>query len=547
MRHLSLSILVLSNFVLTSGCSWLNEKFGATSKVTFQLPAKVMSTQSIRTSSHIEGGWGLQAPTSVGAVDCYGVYIHASDFEPGACSNQNGESIPFSRLYGLFPAGSQVSLETKAGPGRTIGVFAFQSATGKCTGATQSGFNPSDYSQPVLVGSVTMDLVVGENQATISGQMTGARAVNSCRSGFFANLPNQVWPAACSTQIRSMAYNDSRITISGSCLDGTTQVSIRDNRSGNSTSLKILEVTGSAVTAGLEQSISILAGQSYSLLISTAHAQTAVPLTLTLGDNSVPLGALITTGAADGQVLTYDQATARPAWKTPPSGNSQLLGKAVFVKDGATNTAVGRLLQVYPDQSGALQLSIFPGTFPMLGSYPPFSLHYVQFNKTGPLYLGYPQSVLMQPLDPQILESSVMTYLDGPYFSNADCTGDIYFKTWSYPHAVDPNTRISNKTFPMLNTCSDGSQAGCPSVTYKKFLLENLQVVESFEGITLQSKIGFDGNRADVSTMYGLYCAGVANETQQQKGYRLPNPAANIVNLGAGDTPGIIQSLQLSY
>jgi hypothetical protein len=44
--------------------------------------------------------------------------MHASDFEAGSCSvTANGNeqtpesgSIPFFRLYGLFPAGSQISL-----------------------------------------------------------------------------------------------------------------------------------------------------------------------------------------------------------------------------------------------------------------------------------------------------------------------------------------------------------------------------------------------------------------------------------------------------
>jgi hypothetical protein len=546
MRHLPVSILVLSNFVLTSGCTWLSGKFDATSKVTFQLPAKVVSTQSVRTSSHAAGGWGLQAPGSVGGVDCYGVYIHANDFEPGSCSNQNGESIPFSRLYGLFPAGSQVTLETKAGPGRTIGVFAFQSALGKCTAATQSGFNPSDYSQPLLVGSVTMDLVVGDNQATINGQMTGARAINTCKSGFFANLPNQVWPASCSTQIKSMAYNDSRITISGSCLDGTTQVSIRDNKSGKIHALKVLEITGTAIAAGLEQSISILAGQSYSLLISTAHAQTAVPLTLTLGDNTVPLGALITTGAADGQVLTYDQSVARPTWKAPASSGSQLLGKPVYMKDGATNASIGRLVYVYPDGDDHIHFSLFPAAFPMIGNYPPFSLPYIQINGIGPLYLTHPQALLMHPLDPQILESSLMTHLDGPFFSNPDCSGDIYFMTWSKPRNIDSNTRFSNKTFPMVNLCTTEGQSGCPSVAYKKLLLENLEVVDLSVSQPIQSRIAVDLQRDDLAAMHGFYCAPVAHG-QHKYGYRLQNNSANLVNTGPGDTPGIIQNYQLTY
>jgi hypothetical protein len=553
MKRLFRIAFSLSLIAPLSSCSWLHETFG-TSKVTLHLPAKIMSSATVRASSHIEGGWGLQAPGDLGSVDCYGIYMFASDFEAGSCSvaaNGNEQtlesgSIPLSRLYGLFPAGSQISLETKPGRARTIGVFAFKSENGNCTVAPTANFNPAAYSQPLLVGSVTMDLVSGDNQATIEAKMTGSTAIGSCRSSYFSNLANQTWPAGCSPSVKSMAYNNSQITISGSCLDRTTQVSIRDNTTSELFALSLASATNTLVTAGLQSSFSMIAGRNYSLLISTAHAQTAVPLTLTLGDNSVPLSALVTTGSSAGQVLTIDQATSKPAWKTLSASGGEFM-TPLFFKDGPKT--VGRLTAIEESLDENFRSFSITSSLSLINFSWYYNIRYAQIGGQGPAYLvhDYNGTNVFFPFNPNVPEAAARYPIDGPYFSNPDCTGDIYFKTWSGARPIEASTFFTRKVFPVLTGCS-GSPGSCSGLSYKKLALENMTVVSYQSPPPFQSKIMFDAKRADVGTMFGFYC-GSSEEYGGGSGsaYKLINNVSNVTTPSSTDLPGIIQDPQVGY
>ena len=111
---------------------------------------------------------------SANETDCYLVTVQAKDLSQSTCIDlQGGVVTAVSNLNGQYAAGAAISIDVKQGSARTIGVWAFKSATGTCD--TGVSISPSKYSAPLLIGTTTIDVAGSSVTAEINANFSGAK------------------------------------------------------------------------------------------------------------------------------------------------------------------------------------------------------------------------------------------------------------------------------------------------------------------------------------------------------------------------------------
>jgi hypothetical protein len=324
MRNNNKSVLIISVLILLTQLSCTRKQDAATTSVQIVLPAKTArwSTQSITSTSP----WGLVAPQSLDSIDCYAIFIEASDLGHSQCSVKNQTNpLQFSQLYGQFAAGSVIQIAAPNGQNRKFGVIGFHSTSGQCQPVTASTFNPQQASEPLMVGiSQPVNLTGQETTVTIDVSLQQAQVIESCSGpSAFAQLPNHYWPPAhCQPTISQITNHEGTLQLNGNCLNGIQSLSLKNQTTQTVTPLNLTAKSEQTLSATLSAHVQLRMGQIMQLLIQTAHGQTPVPFELTLGPQSVPLSALNTTGASDGFVLKYSQTAGSPEWVSPGSSGS---------------------------------------------------------------------------------------------------------------------------------------------------------------------------------------------------------------------------------
>ncbi|MCX7978879.1 MAG: hypothetical protein N2578_07740, partial [Bdellovibrionaceae bacterium] len=121
-----LGLGLMASFIF-QGCLWGNKKQQV--QVTVKLPAKALSSpitgansafkmgdlalQSLQPSQQMGDGapyWGQSPLTDLAAADCYMIYIKDPESAGAQCHWANGEQGSLGQLYGLYSAGSTVTL-----------------------------------------------------------------------------------------------------------------------------------------------------------------------------------------------------------------------------------------------------------------------------------------------------------------------------------------------------------------------------------------------------------------------------------------------------
>lgn len=362
MRHIVVLLLGLV-FATNIGCDAFR-KNSEVSKITIQLPdykptSKVLS--KIATLNVGNSQWASGAPSLLSDVDCYAVYVHGSNMAAGSCSNSAGATvIPVSQVVGTFKAGQSISLEIPSGSDRTIGVFAIKSTHGICEDSFTDLFKASNYMAPLGVGSVKVNLTPGENTVTIPVQLENSVAVESC------NTDRGTWPA-CSVKVGKISYDGGGFTVSGSCLNQTKDVSIRNESTGAVFPLSLESQAASQLFGRMTSQFSMQAGQIYSLVINQANAQVVTPLNLDFSENSYKLN---NAGTYIGEIeklrlnsmMTYNLATGlNSGLQYYHYGNTSYLFSSIFIRASMLSAIPLRDI-ILENSAEALSTFYFTGT-----------------------------------------------------------------------------------------------------------------------------------------------------------------------------------------
>lgn len=400
MRHLSV-ILLGTLFVANIGCDAFR-KNSEVSKITIQLPeykATQTSLSKVATLNVGSSQWATGAPSLLNDVDCYAVYVHGPNMAAGSCSNSAGTTVmSVSQVVGTFKAGQSISLEIPSGPDRTIGVFAVKSTHGLCEDSFTDLFKAANYMAPLNIGSVKVNLTPGENTVAIPVTLANSVAVESC------NTDRGAWPA-CPVKVGKISYDGGGFTVSGSCLNQTKDVSIRNDSTGAIFPLTLEGQAASQLFGRMTSQFSMQAGQIYSLVINQANAQVVTPLTLDFSENSYKLN--------------------------------------------NAGTYIGEIEKFYFGMSYSLATGLNSG------------LRYNHFVNTSYFFSSVftkPAMLSAIPLRDIILEDSEEAVYSF-YFTGADCSGDVIVPTSVV------TTEILGDIFPVPMGCS-GSV--CTGITYKK-------------------------------------------------------------------------------
>lgn len=479
------SFTLLLTFIITfSACT---RKAAEKTVLKIKMPEKIMSSKSvsIKESTSL---WGVQAPSAVGAADCFAVYATQPDLNNSTCTASTGEAVvSVNKFAGMVSAGSNIEIELTPGKSREIGVIAFKSASGTCQGM-MDGNLAANYSAPMIVGKATMDLASGTTEVSIPVTTTNAKTFESC-----SGEPLSSWPVrSCTPSIAKMvSTGGGELLVEGTCLDSTTSLEILNSSTSEKTPLNILSKTGTFLKTKLSSSLTMGAGVVYKLVVSTASAQVVAPISLQIGSSL----AVYSNGAKVGGFLTTAYAMYMGSGILVTNSNGQM--GAYFSRN-------------YPDSTGA---SVVPGTFYLYNSL-------FEFNK------------IFQNLTPNdLLTSNVITpstsSVYGVYFTGADCTGDLVIGT--------SNQNIIKGNFIILPTgCVYTTGTTCTGHTPKK--ITSAGTFQS--GVSVQSKIYIDGMS---SSSDNIYCQSYPYTVD---GYQIP--AANITNLDSNDLPPVLTGVTIS-
>lgn len=176
MKRLALTPLLLLSL---SAC----DRPENSAKIRIQLPAPVTSAKPVanairsgKVSAQSGGGWGQPIPNSINDFNCYAVFVGGPEasLRDKACTKGSGASFEkffFHHMVGFNAAGTTLELDLEPGVARNFYVLGVKSLV-----ACQSILNPdaldqSQLSTPVLVGTKTTDLVVGNNEISINASL----------------------------------------------------------------------------------------------------------------------------------------------------------------------------------------------------------------------------------------------------------------------------------------------------------------------------------------------------------------------------------------
>lgn len=484
MKFLSLSFIILTSIVVISCTREAKEK----TVLKIKLPEKMMSSKSLKTLSSTSL-WGVQAPSSVTAADCFAVYAAQPDLPNASCSAISGENvISVNKFSGMAPAGGNLEIELLPGKAREIGVIAFKSSNGSCQGMMDGILNMINYSAPLVVGKTTMDLVAGTTEVSIPVTTTNAKSFESC-----SGEPLGAWPINnCTPSIAKMISTGSgELSIEGSCLNNATSLEILNASTSEKTGLNIISKTANSLKTKLSASLTMNAGVVYKLIMNTASAQVVAPISLQIGSSL----AVYTNGTKVGNFLT--------------TAYSMYIGNGIIVSN--SNGQMGAYFaKNYPDSTGA---GVVSGTFYLYNAV-------YEFNK------------IFENLTPNdLLNANLLTpttsSVYGIYFTGTDCTGDLVIDAQSI------NTIKGNIIIHPTN-CTTGMGTTCTAHVPKK--ITSLGVHQT--SIAVQSQVYTNGMS---SYSDNIYCQSYPYTVN---GYQIP--AANLVPLDGNDLPPVLTGVTIS-
>lgn len=531
-------LLAVNSTLMTHSCTRSSNEVSST-RVNITLPKKIANLSTLATST--ESHWGMAAPTNLETLDCYAIAVTAADLGQSQCA-VTGQVEPFmiSRLYGQYSQGSSIELDVPNGSGRNFSILGFHSTNGSCQNTLDTTFNSKNFSNPIVIGSKSADLTGSETTVSITVSLNEAKVLDRCQGpAAFSNLPNQYWPPAhCTPTINQITGNGATLNIQGSCLAGVQNLSLRNQTLNSNTQLELTSKTDTSIAATLLANFQMRLDQTLQILLQTAHGQIPAPFVLTLGPNSVPLSAIDTSGASNGQVLKYNSGSGQVEWGSSAGGSSSGFGFKLF----SNGSLVGEIKDANISNSSSLSNVIINSNL----VYKYFKLDMMAFDPLQPAYFlssiyAVPNNVSAVPLKDLLFFGGSVNDVSF-HFTGANCTGDLV-----YPSSENSPSFIGN-IFAYPTGCTSTSNANdttCTGLTYKSLtsLIPTFNPSINVES-SIQTQYGYSGNPPTNPSPDSNHIVCVNNfAPHSMSGYVFPE-----ASVGAGVSPAhpMIENLTLS-
>ncbi|MAV90582.1 MAG: hypothetical protein CL676_04120 [Bdellovibrionaceae bacterium] len=302
----------------------------------FKLPQANLSNKANSLSTSTDT-WGLADPTVISDISCYGILITDSKSE-GACYDEN-ENVAFNlgNMYGLFAAGSEISLDVNSGNAKTIRLIGMVGSSATDCGSSLSALNLSSFSMPQVLAAKTLDLAPGLNAMTMTASLTGKK-LNHCKTttssfGPSSSTTTPTTPATVAITTPSSgsfvnASNQSALTVSGTCSGTGSLVTLSGDATGST-----------SCTAGIWTTTVDL----------TSAAEGAVSLTASYGDG--------TNAVQDSVSLVKDSMAPTVAFTSPSSGATISSGTMSSFSVTGTCSESGQSISISGDATGTAACS----------------------------------------------------------------------------------------------------------------------------------------------------------------------------------------------
>ncbi len=467
------------------------------SKIKIKFPEKLLSSKSIplkkifkSTQQSENSVWGLEAPVSVSAADCFGVYAAIPDSANSSCVNSSGAQVlSLNKLSGMAAAGSDLEIELPSGKSRVIGIFAFKSIDGACSGLMDATLNTNHFSAPIAVGETTIDLSPGIVGVQIPLSMSSSQSIEKCTGGTLVAWPTE---NSCTPSIAKMtSTSGGELTIEGNCLTSANSVAILNSSTNEKYALNIISKTATGMSVKLVSSLTMSAGILYKLIMTTSKADIVAPISLQIGSSLV----VKSNGTKLGNFLTTSYLMYQ--------------GSGILMETNSSSPAT-YFQRSYTDSTGS---GVVPGKYYLYNSFYNFSSIF--------------QNLTMQDL----LVANIITHnysgVYALYFSGTDCTGDLIVPAMATEF-------IKGSYFVLPSGCTASSPYNCSNHTPKKITSSGTFQV----GAVYQSRI----ETYNMGGSDNLYCT---NYSSYQDAYVFP--ATSIVNLDASDPPAVIEGVTISH
>ncbi len=182
-------LVALLLLALQVSCSKKQEE----AKILIQFDSKVFSNahKSVvaKQNATNAGGpnWGATDPQVLSDLSCFGIFAFAEEegMNESTCTRSDGTVImKFGPRAGFFPMNKPGEILVPMGDKRTFYLLAMSSLDGDCEKgfAESSEFKYSNYSNPFLLGSATVDITAGDTTVPIElvEDFSEERKLNSC-------------------------------------------------------------------------------------------------------------------------------------------------------------------------------------------------------------------------------------------------------------------------------------------------------------------------------------------------------------------------------
>ena len=147
----------------------------------------------------------------------------------------------------------------------------------------------------------------------------------SCSPGSGGKL-NDTFMSIDKSTVQGITLNKGIITVDGTYLNNIDSVKIQ--RIGyEPVSIEMTSKTSSKLIGKVTETVSLIAGEAFNLLISTAAGDTLVSAVFNIGARSIPITALsgvLGEGGNEGDTIVWDSRVN--SWRTVPSANETYLG-----------------------------------------------------------------------------------------------------------------------------------------------------------------------------------------------------------------------------
>jgi len=186
-RQLFLIFCTSLVFVATS-CTREEE----TSSIYIQLPEAGPLSHSLNVAQSVGVQTAVNTPwsgtiNSRNEINCYLIAVGGPepDQNKNRCTtltNGTQGSVYFGNYLGGVPAGSEIKLELKSGPGRVIHLIGMKAEAGSCKDFKNNGPDQGKISYPRVLGSQTINLKSGENNVSFSvpSDLTNLAQIGDC-------------------------------------------------------------------------------------------------------------------------------------------------------------------------------------------------------------------------------------------------------------------------------------------------------------------------------------------------------------------------------